>query len=155
MTWYKDNFQSIRFMTLDEFDQIFSPHLNSFDFLIDVQNIMQSKYPQYKKWMTPIDMDSVTKNMIDDMLPSRIILGFLLASEPLLTAAMFLALYKKLHPQTMISAAFSFDMDPDFFTKSDKLYPLIKDHGQYAFLVSTEGDGLVIDFMVYIMSLIS
>lgn len=155
MTWYKDNSENVKFMTLDEFDMIFSPHLNSFDFLIDVQNIMQSKYPQYKKWMTPIEMDNATKKKVDDILPSRTILGFLLASEPLLTAAIFIALYKRLHPHTLLSVGFSFDIDAYFFRKSSDLYPLMKQHGKYAFLVSTEGDGLVIDFLVYISAMIN
>jgi hypothetical protein len=149
MTWYKENSDNAKFMTLDEFDEMFSPHLNSFDFLIDVQNIMQSRYPQYRKWMIPVDMDTKTKALISDLLPSRAILGFILPSEPLLTAAIFLTLYKRLYPQTLISAGFSLDINPEFFIKSSNLYPLIKDHGKYSCLISTEGDGLVIDFMVW------
>ena len=134
-------------MTYDEFEQLFSTHLNSFDFLVDVQNIMQSKFPQYKKWMTPIEMDAKTKGKMDDLLSSRPILGFLLASDPLLTAAIFLTLQKRLFPKTLCSVAFTFDIDSEFFGKSKDLSPFIREHGKYACLVSTEADGLIIDFM--------
>jgi hypothetical protein len=149
MTWYKENSDHVKFMSLDEFDEMFSQHLNSFDFLLDVQNIMQSKYPQYKKWMTPIDMDTKAKALVADQLPSKGILGFILPSEPLLTAAIFLALFKRLYPRTMISAGFSFDMNPEFFSKSSYLHPQIKEHGKYSFLISSEADGMVIDFLVF------
>lgn len=74
-------------------------------------------------------------------------MSYILPFDPLLTAAIFLALLKRIQPHTMMSGVFTFDLNPDHFSSSQVLHGYVRSHGKYGALVSSEGDGTIIDFL--------
>ena len=142
--WYK-RLPKAKQMTLDELNTLVQPYLVSNDFSREVEKIMQLKYPLFKRWMSPLDMNARAKSLflaLENPLP---VAEYILPFEPLLTGSLLLALLKMAKPSVDYNLVFTFDASADAM-KSEHLNPFISAHGKYATVVAPNEE-LIIDYM--------
>ncbi len=51
-------------MTLEELDALVDNHLDSMDVLRDIETIIQSRHPHFKRFMSPLSLNDTMKELV-------------------------------------------------------------------------------------------
>ncbi len=68
-SWMKDT-EKLHFVTLQELDSLLGEYLDSMDVMRDIECIIQSRHPHYKRFMSPLSLNESMKTLVSIQLRS-------------------------------------------------------------------------------------